>query len=171
VNWDAIGASAELLGAIGVICSLVYLAVQIRAEARSRHAETGHVLGRTFGEIQQAVALDADLTEIFIKGIADFSILTAPEVSRFAGIMGAVFRSFEDCYLQWIDGHFDDRLWFGMKELVSDFVKSPGVQSWWRTRTHWYSKPFNEFIDGLIDAEPGQPLYRRYHAGKADQSK
>ncbi len=30
MNWDAIGAIAELLGAIGVIASLVYLAAQIR---------------------------------------------------------------------------------------------------------------------------------------------
>jgi hypothetical protein len=30
MNWDAIGAIAELLGAIGVIASLVYLAGQIR---------------------------------------------------------------------------------------------------------------------------------------------
>ncbi len=30
MNWDAIGAIAELLGAIGVIASLVYLATQIR---------------------------------------------------------------------------------------------------------------------------------------------
>ena len=30
MNWDAIGAIAELLGAIGVIASLIYLATQIR---------------------------------------------------------------------------------------------------------------------------------------------
>ena len=30
MNWDAIGASAEMLAAIGVIISLVYLAVQMR---------------------------------------------------------------------------------------------------------------------------------------------
>ena len=30
MNWDAIGAIAELLGAIGVIASLVYLGSQIR---------------------------------------------------------------------------------------------------------------------------------------------
>jgi hypothetical protein len=29
MNWDAIGAIAELLGAIGVIASLIYLARQI----------------------------------------------------------------------------------------------------------------------------------------------
>ena len=31
MNWDAIGAIAELLGAVGVIASLVYLATQISA--------------------------------------------------------------------------------------------------------------------------------------------
>ena len=30
MNWDAIGAIAETLGAVGVIASLVYLAEQIR---------------------------------------------------------------------------------------------------------------------------------------------
>jgi hypothetical protein len=30
VNWDALAAIAELLGAIGVLASLIYLAVQIR---------------------------------------------------------------------------------------------------------------------------------------------
>ncbi len=30
MNWDAIGAIAELLGAVGVIASLIYLATQIR---------------------------------------------------------------------------------------------------------------------------------------------
>jgi hypothetical protein len=30
MNWDAIGAIAETLGAVGVIASLVYLATQIR---------------------------------------------------------------------------------------------------------------------------------------------
>ena len=29
MNWDAIGAIAELLGAVGVIASLVYLALQV----------------------------------------------------------------------------------------------------------------------------------------------
>ncbi len=35
MNWDAIGAIAELFGAVGVIASLVYLAVQIRQNTRT----------------------------------------------------------------------------------------------------------------------------------------
>ena len=41
MSWDAIGAVAELLGAIGVIASLVYLAGQIRdsREQMSRNTQ------------------------------------------------------------------------------------------------------------------------------------
>ncbi len=35
MNWDAIGAIAELLGAIGVIGSLVYLATQLKASTQA----------------------------------------------------------------------------------------------------------------------------------------
>ena len=38
MNWDAIGAIAELLGAAGVVASLIYLGVQIRQNTRTERA-------------------------------------------------------------------------------------------------------------------------------------
>ena len=40
MNWDAIGAVGEVVGAAGVIASLIYLAVQIRQNTRSVEAAT-----------------------------------------------------------------------------------------------------------------------------------
>ena len=42
MNWEAIGAVAELLGAIGVIASLIYLATQIVLLSSSRLHGRGH---------------------------------------------------------------------------------------------------------------------------------
>ena len=38
MNWDAIGAVGEILGALGVIVTLVYLSAQIRQSTRSSQA-------------------------------------------------------------------------------------------------------------------------------------
>ena len=38
MNWEAIGAVGEAVGAAGVIISLLYLAVRIRGDARARRA-------------------------------------------------------------------------------------------------------------------------------------
>ena len=39
MNWDAIGAMAELAGALGVIASLIYVATQIRQSTRASSVE------------------------------------------------------------------------------------------------------------------------------------
>jgi hypothetical protein len=35
VNWDAIGAVAEVIGALAVLITLIYLALQIRQNTRA----------------------------------------------------------------------------------------------------------------------------------------
>ena len=40
MNWEAIGAIGEVLGAVGVIASLIYLAIQVRQNTRSVEAAT-----------------------------------------------------------------------------------------------------------------------------------
>jgi hypothetical protein len=40
MNWDAFGAIAEVVGAAGVLITLVYLAVQIRHNSASVDAST-----------------------------------------------------------------------------------------------------------------------------------
>ncbi len=47
MNWDAIGAIAELLGAIGVIASLIYLATQIRQRREQMRENTRATRERT----------------------------------------------------------------------------------------------------------------------------
>jgi hypothetical protein len=42
MNWDAVGAIAEVVGAAGVLITLVYLAVQIRHNSASVDASTEH---------------------------------------------------------------------------------------------------------------------------------
>ena len=38
MNWDAVGAVAELVGALGVLVTLIYLAMQIRQNTESMQA-------------------------------------------------------------------------------------------------------------------------------------
>ena len=55
MNWDAVGAIAESVGALGVIFSLVYLALQVRQNTQqirlSRFQETSCSLREGFAPI------------------------------------------------------------------------------------------------------------------------
>ncbi len=69
MNWDAIGAIAELLGAIGVIASLVYLATQIRHSRDQMRAATHLQLNEFIGESATSLPPpDMELTRLGNEG-------------------------------------------------------------------------------------------------------
>ncbi len=61
MNWDAVGAMAELVGAIGVIASLIYLAIQIRQNTRSLQANTFQTVADSSGQRLMTLAQNDEL--------------------------------------------------------------------------------------------------------------
>ncbi len=70
MNWDAIGATAELIGALAVLASLVYLAIQIRHNSSSVDASTEDGVVSGFNEINLMIGSDANLARIYTSGLA-----------------------------------------------------------------------------------------------------
>ena len=61
MNWEAIGAIGEIVGAVAVVLTVGYLAVQIRQNTRSVRAATHHSSMRGASEIQNMFAQSEDL--------------------------------------------------------------------------------------------------------------
>ena len=78
MNWEAIGAVGEILGALAVFISLLYLATQIRASTNQAKAVMVQNISREFGEIHNAIMSNPQLAEVFAR-ISDADNLTAAE--------------------------------------------------------------------------------------------
>ncbi len=48
MNWDAIGAVGEIVGALAVVVSLVYLAIQVRRQNRESSMLAMHEISQAF---------------------------------------------------------------------------------------------------------------------------
>ena len=73
MNWEAIGAIAEAVGAAGVIASLVYLGSQIRSSTRAAKV-TAYQQAITAGrDVNLAVLANSDLFEAMTRrwGLTD----------------------------------------------------------------------------------------------------
>ena len=62
MSWAAAGAIGQLVGALAVVISLVYLASQIRIQNRESRAAAVHDILSSFREVQ-ATGLDPSLSE------------------------------------------------------------------------------------------------------------
>ena len=147
MNWEAISAIGQLVGALAVVISLIYLANQVRSSAReTRYAAMRSALDSINRHIQQ-ITQHPDLAELRSRGFKDFESLEGVDRTRFDSLMHQLFRNVENIYYQHLQGHSDPRVWRGIEAVMRDINALPGVQAWWRSRSHWFDEEFAKFIN------------------------
>ena len=148
VNWEAISAIGQLVGALAVVISLIYLAREVRSNARAtRHAAMRSTLDN-FNRLAQQLTEHSDLAELYYRGVDDFESLEGVDRARFSWFMHQMFRNMEDMYHQHLKGHLDPHLWRGLEVIMRDLNTAPGVQAWWRSYSGWFGgEEFAKFIN------------------------
>ena len=79
-DWGAIG---EILGSIGVILTLLYLAAQIRQNNRSLIETSSSQISQSLANINSRLSSDPEFADIFVRGREGLKNLDALEVERF----------------------------------------------------------------------------------------
>ena len=149
MNWEAIGSIGELLGAMGVIASLLYLAAQIRQGANASLLATSLSNATAARQWSDPMLADPDLARIFLLGTEDIDSLDERDRARFVVLCFSFFRMFEDIHFQFENGALDAGLWEGYKTHYGAYCKSPGFQHYWKLRRDAFRPAFREFIDSL----------------------
>ena len=83
MNWDAIGAVGELLGASAVLITLIYLAVQIRQNTSAVATATYESTMTGFNDINIVVAGNPALASVLDRGCQNPDSLSTEEVVQF----------------------------------------------------------------------------------------
>ena len=68
MNWDAIAATAELLAALGVIGSLVYLAGQVRGSLNQARQSAIQSLVNQMNNVWTRLSADEIQADIWVRG-------------------------------------------------------------------------------------------------------
>jgi hypothetical protein len=152
MNWDALGAIGELVGAVAVFLSLAYLAAQIRNQNRESRLAAMHDISTAFRE-STAKLLEDDLSGIFVKAIESFEGLTDKERLRLLIAVTSIFRAWEEAFIQHDVGHLDDRTWKPMLSYYSFILSSPPGRRSWEMRKEHFDDRFREFVDALEPRE------------------
>ena len=148
MNWDAIGAIGEIIGAAAVVVSLIYLATQIRTQNKEARLATMHDITVGYRD-SLATFIDVDLTELMVKANADFSSLTDAEAMRLISAIQRVLRVAEEAYIQYEEGRLDDRMWNPIAKQYGSYFSLPAFQRVWEMRRDYYDEKFVNFMESL----------------------
>jgi hypothetical protein len=125
VNWEAISAIGQIVGALAVVISLIYLAREIRSNARSARLASVGTINRWLGQI----ASHPHLAEVWHRGIRDMESLKGPDGATFHALMLQLFHIFNEMYYEQLEGHLEPRLWREIETPMRDMIKAwSGIQ-------------------------------------------
>ena len=142
MNWDAIGAVGELVGATAVVVSLVYVAVQIRQNTKATRQQGYHDLVTRRGELFFSEAVRSkEVASMFFKGMAgEFN--DGIDSQRFVSLMINFMSHFQDAYLQHESGIVEDDVWLAERRILAAIRSGPGFDGWWQAASQYFLPRF-----------------------------
>jgi hypothetical protein len=156
MNWDAVGAIAELVAAIGVVASLVYVGFQIRQNTLSVTASAHRAINDKFIRVNEFVGQDAETIKAFLVGRERIEELDEVDRGRFITVMMNILQHFEDVFYQHRKGLLEDQYWERIERMIGFYVTEPGVQAFWNIFRGWSTEDFSQYLDSRF-AEAGPP--------------
>ena len=152
MNWDAIGAVGEIVGAAAVVISLLYLASQIRTSNRAvKQAANREIMDEIFNWYGQ---LGADLTisDLYVRGCAKDDTLTKAEVFQFYILMRQALVIWERMSDLEESGEIEQWFLDHVKSARRVIASSPGFQSWFEATQSEMSHHLRSKLKAEIEA-------------------
>jgi len=162
MNWDALAAIAQVLSAIAVAVTVMYLAIQVRRNTLASQSQTYYLATAALSEAASLIATSPQLSRIYRIALTKPTELSEDEFFQFALIGISQFRRYENLYFQYRAGLVDDDFWSGQRENIFWFFHCPGMQAWWKDKRLAFSKSFREFLESSRPTDLKSPGDRRF---------
>src|SRR5215831_1424982 len=121
VNWEAISAIGQIVGAVAVVISLIYVANEVRSSARATREASMRSVSESYTRWIQQLSAHPALRELYYRGIHDFNSLEGADLVGFSVLMLEAFRPNAEIYHQRSEGQFGPRLWRGFEVRMEKF--------------------------------------------------
>ena len=155
MNWEALGALANLLAAIGVIATLIYLSIQIRQNTKAVRSSSIQNLVQSFSTTAQAAVENEYIVPLLLKANAGSDNLSEQERGRLHFWFIMTFRRFEGVYFQRDLGIVDAEVIDGFERSHISILTSKSAQSWWANSKAIFNSGFVSYVEDLL--EKGTP--------------
>ncbi len=145
LNWDAIGAVGEILGASAVVITLIYLAKELNHTKSSSQSTAADRLIAGFDQINRLVVTDASVREVLLSE-EELSAADKEQLYTFANLYCNIWFSAQNAY---DSGQIRDDLYIGAtKDVMIELERFPNL----REPIEVWLKRFPEISDSPIFA-------------------
>ena len=152
-----IASIAEVVGAIAVVISLVYVGAQVRDTTRAVRSAAINDANIALQSWYEMMSTDPEGIGVWLQGVLSTEPLTREEEFRFMMQCQAVFYAIQNVYLLGREGTLDEATAASLTAGIQATRNTPGLQRFWSERRPYFDPGFAEFADRAM-AMPETPL-------------
>lgn len=147
MTWDAISSLAEVVGAVGVILSLLYLATQIRhGLTTAADTATKETIASVVVQLN-AMAEEPNRSSI-TKGLIDYRNLSGDEKVAFDSLTTSLIMIASSSFMSNKANLLPDELFAGWSGYLQPrFFSYSGAQEWWDESRNIFLPEMQEWVD------------------------
>lgn len=154
MNWDAIGALGEIIGAIAVIVTLIYLTIQVRESARASRAAAVTDATASVQAWYQEIGSNPESAKLFLEGMTNPDALPVARQFQFLMLVHSIFLGFQRTYFLSQAGTLDAGLRDSIGTAIHAVNHLPGIHLYWRVRRAFFQPEFVSWVEELLKREP-----------------
>jgi hypothetical protein len=126
-----LGAIGELVGGVAVIASLLFVGMQIRANARSiQIGSTVNVMG-LWSQANEFLCQDPELAELFQTLLSSKESREDLLEGRVRFMLRGVIQRLEAEYFLYTQGLVEGEIWIKHRDYFRNLVSTPTGRTWW----------------------------------------
>lgn len=143
---------SQVVGVVAVFASLVFVGLQIRQNTRATRAASHNAVSNSLNEINRMFAENADLTKLWLTGMADRKVLSAEERWRFDATARAYLHVCETMFIQANLGTGDKGVLQAEEDGIRQVFTAPGIRDWWAENPFGFCAEFRAYVAKLTQA-------------------
>ena len=156
-NW------AEIVSALGLVISLIYVGIQVTDNTSAIRSETASNANTEFIDWYRHLSGDSELMDLWLSGVTAPETLDEQQSLRFVFILHIVMLQFQNNYYLVEEGTLDEKVLFAINNTLATIRGTPGFAMYWSLRQELLYPEYRGFVEQLMFETEGPPneSYRR----------
>ena len=141
----------QVIGGIGVIGSLIYVAIQVRNNARALRAATFLQISHNMQGALFNMASNEELASLVLRGGDDFSALSRIEKARFRFHGMFILSLNQNIYTQHKIGTLTNSDWDSFNKDLDSYFDMNGARQAWQHYKGRFNPEFQAYVERIIE--------------------
>lgn len=162
VNLEKVTSVAEIVSAIALIISLLYVAREVKQNTMATKSTTYQAIHDAEDQFWSSLSADKELSALWNKGLKNgISSLDLDEQAQFTIAVKRLIYMFQNVHYQRRKDVVDDELWDAWVASLDEFLSKSGFQDVIESTKPHLSSYFNDLIESRLEEKKITFLLRK----------